>query len=444
MTEQGRPAPYLNHFRLDKVLARGGMGEVYLGFDTSLQRAVAIKVIRPELARQTSFLDRFLREARAQAQVSHSNVVQVYFVGEEQGTVFIAMELVDGGSLAETSKKKTGAIDWHDALRHMRGLAEGLREAGRLNIIHRDIKPANILLDRFGLAHIADFGLAAAVFSREADTQPDGLPLTTASLPKLTQVGAVMGSPPYMSPEQAAGEALDVRADIYSLGASFYEVLAGQPPTRAETFHELQAFLKGPPPKTLLQLRPDLPRRFVAIIDRCMQRDASRRFASYDELIAELDRAVPRPVVKASAVPRVLSWLIDVALFAAVTRATLTLFPLAGFLTLAVWVLGGARLLGSTPGQWMMRLSLRQPPDAKAAFGRIALRFALQHGWLAFAALTVGSLYRSQTEALSYVYAAAALVLFAVSMLGSATALSKSRRTAVDLITGTQVLVDVR
>src|SRR5205807_1675531 len=121
-----------NHFRLDKVLAAGGMGEVYLGFDESLQRPVALKVIRPELAQQQSFLDRFIREARAQAQVTHSNVVQVFFVGQERDTVFIAMELVDGGSLHDKLHKDK-ALDWRDALKHMRGVAEGLREAARLN-----------------------------------------------------------------------------------------------------------------------------------------------------------------------------------------------------------------------------------------------------------------------------------------------------------------------
>jgi hypothetical protein len=431
---------YLNHFRLDRVLAAGGMGEVYLGFDESLQRPVALKVIRPELASQASFLDRFIREARAQAQVTHSNVVQVFFVGKESDTVFIAMELVDGGSLHDRTASAR-PLDWQEALTHMRGVAEGLREAARLNIIHRDIKPANILLDRFGLAHLADFGLAAPVYSSEKG-EP-GAPANAAALPKLTQVGAVMGSPPYMSPEQARGDVLDVRTDIYGLGATFYELLAGKAPTNAQTLMELDRFMKGPPPTRLQDLAKDLPRRFAAVIDRCMERDLKARFQTWDELIAALNAAKPRPIVPAGSGPRVLSWVLDVAVFAAVTRFTLQMTPLLGFLVLAVWVVGGGAVLGASPGQWMMRLKLRRPPDLPVPIGRAALRFALLDGWLAFAALALVSAYRSG-DTLLYVYAGAAALLVAVSALGSLVKLfTKDGRTLVDRLSGTRVLVDV-
>jgi hypothetical protein len=437
---------YLNHFRLDRVLAAGGMGEVYLGFDESLQRPVALKVIRPELARQQSFLDRFIREARAQAQVTHSNVVQVFFVGQERDVVFIAMELVDGGSLHDLLHKSEKKLAWQDALKHMRGLAEGLNEAARLNIIHRDIKPANILLDRFGLAHLADFGLAAPVYSRdmsEESTETEIKPLTSASLPKLTQVGAVMGSPPYMSPEQARGDELDVRTDIYGLGATFYELLSGKAPTNAATLMELEKFMKGPPPPRLQDLATDLPRRFAAVIDRCMERELSKRFQTWDELIAALDAATPRPIVPAGSGPRVLSWLIDLTVFAAVTRVTLQMAPLLGFLALALWVLAGGALLSASPGQWMMRLKLRRPPDLRAPPWRVWLRFLLQHGWLAFGALAVAALYRGG-EGLAYAWAGAAALLFALGVLGSVAKLfNKDGRTLVDLLSGTRVLVDV-
>ncbi len=430
-------AQYLNHFRLDKELASGGMGSVYLGFDESLQRPVAIKLIRPELARQQSFLDRFIREARAQAQVTHSNVVQVYFVGQERDVVFIAMELVDGGSLA--GKR----IGWQDALKHMRGLAEGLREAARLNIIHRDIKPANILLDRFGLAHLADFGLAAPVFSRDTGEPMSKTPTRSAALPVLTQVGSVMGSPPYMSPEQARGDQLDVRTDIYGLGATFYELLAGKAPTTAVTLHELERFMQGPPPATLQSLNLELPRKVAALIDRCMSRDLSQRFQTYDELIEAIDAAAPRPIVPAATVPRVLSWLVDVAIFSAVTRVTLQVWPLLGFLALFGWVVMGALVVGSTPGQWMLRLKLRKPPDNPAPLGRVVLRFATQHGWLAFASLTVASIYESSGAAL-FVYAGLGALLFLVGVGGSVLApFSKERRTLADRLSGTRVLVDV-
>ena len=439
LTEAVDPGRYLNHFRLDKVLAAGGMGEVYLGFDTSLQRQVALKVIRPELASAPSFADRFLREARAQAQIAHSNVVQVYFVGQERTVLFMAMELVDGGSLAdrlEAGKR----ISWQDAVRHMRGLAEGLREAARLNIIHRDIKPANILLDRFGLAHLADFGLAAPVNSRER--APSAVDPTTPTLPNLTQVGAVMGSPPYMSPEQARGDVLDVRTDIYALGASFYELLCGEPPTRAQTVTELMVFVVGPPPARLSVRAPQVPAPVAQIIDRCMERDLTKRCQDYDHLIASLDAAAPRPEVPASGVQRALAWLIDVAVFAAAARFTLQLFAPVGFLALALWVGLGLVLVGSTPGQWMMRTVLRRPGDVPVSFFRGFARFLLQHGWLLFLSLTIAAVYRSDQVV---VWAAGAGLGFVVSVLGGLAALfTRGRRSLVDILTGTQVLVDVR
>ncbi|MFT3842272.1 MAG: protein kinase [Myxococcaceae bacterium] len=437
-----RPARYLNHFRLDKAIASGGMGEVYLGYDTSLQRPVALKVIRPELARNPAFADRFLREARAQAQISHSNVVQVYFVGQEGDVLFMAMELVDGGSLSDQlhSGKK---LDWRDALKHMRGLAEGLSEAARLSIVHRDIKPANVLLDRFGLAHLADFGLAAPVMSRD---QGEQAPVSVGSaLPKLTRVGTVMGSPPYMSPEQAKGDPLDVRADIYSLGASFYELMCGEPPTKAETFKELTQFLIGPPPMPLSQRMPDVPPKFARLIDRCMERDKALRFQSYDELLKALDEAQPRPQIPGSTVQRLLAWSIDLTVFAAATRLTFSLQPLLGFVTLVVWLLLGLALTGSTPGQWMMRLSLRRPGDLKAGAARGLLRGLLQHGWLALATLAVAFAYHSGEPAVLYGLAAGAALLFVLGVVGSLLALfDKQRRTLVDRLSGTQVLVDVR
>ncbi len=435
---------YLNHFRLDKVLAAGGMGEVYLGFDTSLQRQVALKVIRPELASAATFADRFLREARAQAQVAHSNVVQVYFVGQEKDVLFMAMELVDGGSL-EDALQAGKKLSWQDAVRHMRGLAEGLREAARLNIIHRDIKPANILLDRFGLAHLADFGLAAPVNSREKPAELSSQPPTAANLPKFTQVGAVMGSPPYMSPEQAKGLELDARADIYALGATFYELLCGSAPNNATTFTELMNFVMGPPPPTLRQRAKHVPARVADLIDRCMERDLSRRFQSYDALMDALDEAAPRPEVPASVMMRVLAWLIDVSIFAAAARFTVQSFAPTGFVALMVWVALGLFTVASTPGQWMMRTVLRRPGDLPVSKLRALGRFAAQHGWLAFGSLALAGAYRSEGSAAVFASAAMAGLGFLVGVLGSAAALfTKGRRSLVDILTGTEVLVDVR
>jgi hypothetical protein len=148
--------------------------------------------------------------------------------------------------------------------------------------------------------------------------------------------------------------------------------------------------------------------------------------------------------VPAGAVPRVLSWGVDLAVFGAVTRVTLQMWPLLGFLALAVWVIAGSLLLGSSPGQWMLRLKLRRPPDARVRFPRVLARFTLQHGWLAFSALALASLYQSSLATVSYLFAAIAAVGFLIGVVGSAAKLfTREGRTVVDLLSGTRVLVDV-
>ncbi|MGZ6028406.1 MAG: serine/threonine-protein kinase, partial [Myxococcaceae bacterium] len=223
------PGTYLHHFRVDRHIAAGGMGAVYLGFDTSLNRPVALKTLRPELARDPSFLARFQREAQSQANLVHPHVVQVYFVGEERGVWFMAMQLVDGGSLQE-AVDRGGPLPWTQVATHFVGLAEALVEAARMGIIHRDLKPANVLLDRYGIAHVADFGL---VTGTHAPSDHDTLvksPL--ASVAGLSIAGSVMGTLPYMPPEQLRGQRLDQRADVYGLGATVYHLLVGEPPVK--------------------------------------------------------------------------------------------------------------------------------------------------------------------------------------------------------------------
>ncbi len=447
-TPQHRPAvgtDFLQHFRLDRLLARGGMGEVYLGYDTQLERPVAIKVVRPEFVQQPGFLDRFLREARAQAQVAHSNVVQVYFVGQAGESAFMAMELVDGGDLATLVEQK-GLLSWRDALKHMLGIAEGLQEAARLGIIHRDIKPQNIMLDRNGVAHLADFGLAAPVNATRLEValgDETTATTTTANLPKLTQFGMVMGTPAYMAPEQARGEELDHRADIYALGASFYELLGGRSPNEAGTLASLQAFHQGKPPPLLRTLQPGVPKPLAAVIDRCMEREKGKRFESYEQLIEALEAARPRPVVTASSTVRVLAWAIDAGVFAVVARSTLKISPFIAIATLAAWWLAGAAVTGSSPGQYMMRLCLRTLDDERVPMPRLLMRLGLQHGWLVFGSLFISAAYSG--GGLTEVLAIVATLLFLLGVGGSLAALGHPmRQTVVDRLTSSRVRVDVR
>jgi hypothetical protein len=439
----------LHHFRLERAIAEGGMGRVYLGFDLSLQRPVAVKVIRPEYAKDPAFASRFIREARAQAQIVHSNVVQVFYVGQEGDTLFMVMELVEGGSLGGLLREK-GPLDWKAAHKHFLALANGLREADRLQIIHRDIKPDNVLLDRFGEAHLADFGLAAPVLSREAVTMPDLSRAPNPALPSLTQVGSVMGSPPYMSPEQAMGEPLDARSDLYALGATMLELLTGAAPTRASTLTELQTFHDGPPPPPLTPRRGRIPASFAAIVDRCLERDLTKRFQSWDELIAALEAAAPKPQIDAGILPRVMAWVLDVSVFALalVTSAALPV-PLGARVALAFGVLVaflaiGAKVTHATPGLWMMRLLLTSPEGEERPTSALVLRGVVQHLWLVFGGLALAALYNAWSTSVQLVLLVALTITFAVGVLGALLRLSATRRTLIDRLFGTRALVFVR
>ncbi len=303
----------LRHFRVDRRIAEGGMGEVYRGFDTSLGRPVAIKVVRPELAQDPRFLQIFQREAQAQANVVHSHVLQAYFVGEEAGIWFLAMQIVEGGTLEEVLVRGE-LLSWKDAARHMNAVVAGMAEAARLGIVHRDIKPANILLDRAGEAHLADFGLATSTGLLPTADGPSTGP--NSRKPGSTHAGAIMGTLEYMPPEQLDGKPLDERADIYAIGASFYQLLTGRLPYAVTDIPSTKAAHQGPPPEPLRKLRPEVPRGFAKLIDRCLSRDASARPASHAELLGILAKVGPRPEVRPSAIVRGLSLILDLVPFA--------------------------------------------------------------------------------------------------------------------------------
>ncbi|MDP2339774.1 MAG: protein kinase [Deltaproteobacteria bacterium] len=459
---------FLAHFRVDKRLAAGGMGEVYLGFDPSLQRPVAIKTIRPELARDQGFLSRFLREAVAQANVVHPAVVQVYFAGVDRpavpagagapvvgdgGTWFIAMQVVDGGSLYDVLKDKK-TLTWQQAADHMTGLVEGLCVAEERGIVHRDIKPANILIDRRGRALLADFGLAVAAGARDmgeaTSAVAEGAPAFAGEagesaqlqLMSITQVGVVMGTPEYVAPEQLKIGAVDVRADIYALAATFFHLMTGTPIADARNLPSIIAMYEtGFKAKPIRSVRPSIPKAFADVIDRCLQVDRDQRPATMKELLGLLRRAAPQPEVPASPVLRTLVWAIDVAPFVAVSALTYEVAPWAGPLLFFIAGLVGMFAVDSTPGIWLMRLRLRTVVDGDVSVPRGYARFALQHGW--YVPLTIGwsALYAGSDL---YVALIVGAVWFALSSLGALGALFGSHQTLHDKLTGTRVLVDVR
>src|SRR5438093_1930353 len=200
---------FSKRYRIEREIARGGMAEVYLARDESLNRQVALKALFPEFAREPSFVERFRREAQAAANLNHPNIVGIYDWGQESGTYFIVMEYVEGRSLRDLIRSEA-PLDANQAAEITAEIASALAFAHRGGVVHRDVKPGNVLLTQSGTVKVTDFGIARAGTS-------DGL----------TQTGSVMGSATYFSPEQAQGLAVDGRSDVYSVGVVLYEMVCG-------------------------------------------------------------------------------------------------------------------------------------------------------------------------------------------------------------------------
>ncbi|MFP5441925.1 MAG: serine/threonine-protein kinase, partial [Gammaproteobacteria bacterium] len=243
-------------------LGRGAMGVVYRAEDTRLRRPVALKVLLPHVAHDESLRERFLREAQAVARLNHRNIVQVYDLVEGEDGCRIAMEFVRGPSLAELAGRQPQAIG--DVLRWGSELADALACAHEQNVIHRDLKPANVLMSELTQPKITDFGLARFTDNNESQA---------------TQIGTVMGSPAYMSPEQAAGLATDARSDIYAFGILLYELLSGRPPFTGESTQVMAAQVTRAP-EDIRGKRDDLPEALAALVMELLQKAPDDRPAS--------------------------------------------------------------------------------------------------------------------------------------------------------------------
>jgi hypothetical protein len=295
-TQAGKPTPpgaelaagmRLGHFRIVRKLGAGGMGEVYLATDLALDRPVAIKVLPSGL----------IKEARAQARVHHPHVGHIYFIGEEAGRLYFAMEYVTGKTLAE--RVAEGPLPVEDALSVIRAAVLGLREAQRSGFTHRDVKPSNLMVDSHGVLKVLDFGLAAGAPEQVGDG-----PVAQTML---------AGTPLYMAPEQARGEAIDFRADIYALGASLYHLVSGRPPFVADSVDQLLSM-------HATAVRPSVPRggnprtmitAIDALIARMMAPNPADRFGSYDELLRELELASLQHTRPAGVWVRAIAMLVD-------------------------------------------------------------------------------------------------------------------------------------
>lgn len=262
----------LGDYRLLRKLGRGGMGEVYLAEQESLRRQVALKVLHPNLATDASYVRRFTHEARAAAKLTHANIVQIYEVGQAEGIHYIAQEYVPGQNLRQMLSRR-GPLEIGTAVMVIRQVAAALHKASEQGIVHRDIKPENILLTPEGEVKVADFGLAR---------------VTTDAELHLTQLGMTMGSPLYMSPEQAEGRQADPRSDLYSFGATCYHMLAGRPPFTADSPLAVAVHHLKTEPQPLTQLRPDVPEGLAKIVHRLLSKQPRERFQSAAEVLVAL------------------------------------------------------------------------------------------------------------------------------------------------------------
>ncbi len=266
----------IGEYRILGRLGEGGMGVVYKAVHTTLDREVALKVMRPELAGNERFVARFLREARTAARIDHPNIVTVYDAGMDAGYLFIAMRLVPGGDLAQAVRDR-GPMPQVDALVVIARCLSGLLAIRDGGLVHRDIKPANILLERDGMPRLADLGLARSV---EIDDQ-------------LSQAGTVQGTPAFMSPEQARNDRkVDVRSDIYSLGATLYALLSGIPPFSGKSAYDTVAQVLYGEADPVRSRNPQVHPRVEALVKRAMARDAAQRPQQPEDFIAEIDEVL--------------------------------------------------------------------------------------------------------------------------------------------------------
>lgn len=289
----------LKYYRITAKLGEGGMGEVYRATDTKLGREVAIKVLPASIERDPHSLARFEREAKALAALNHPHIAGIHDFDAERGTHFLVMELVEGETLAE--RLRQGPLPIQETLAVARQMAEAIQEAHEKGIIHRDLKPGNVKITPSGRVKILDFGLAkmTQTFHGEAasGTPPSA---EAATLPvDSTRPGAVMGTPAYMSPEQARGLEVDKRTDIWAFGCCLFECLSGRKPFRGRTASDLMAeVLKSEPDWS--QIPPETPHAVVTLLRRCLEKEPSRRLSAIGDIAIMLDESTRGPTAAAS------------------------------------------------------------------------------------------------------------------------------------------------
>jgi serine/threonine protein kinase len=279
----------LAHFEILAPIGAGGMGEVYRARDTKLERDVALKTLPPEVAADPMRRKRFLNEARAVAALNHPNIVTIFSVEEDAGLHFLTMELIEGQPLGAVISESGLALERF--LDIALPLTDALSAAHDLGVVHRDLKPSNVMLTENGRPKILDFGLATFVKPDESAAQPAEASSESAlsTRTQITGEGTIVGTMPYMSPEQIEAKPVDVRSDVFSLGIILYEMATGRRPFHGDTGPSLMSSILKDVPPPVMHLNPQLPGDLGRIISRCLEKEPDRRFRSAREVNRDLD-----------------------------------------------------------------------------------------------------------------------------------------------------------
>src|SRR5690348_10458917 len=282
------PGTTLSHYRMIEKLGGGGMGVVYRAEDLSLGREVALKFLPEETAHDRIALERFEREARAAAAINHPNICTVYEVGEYDGRPFLAMEMLEGQTLKHRIGNKPVPLD--SLMSWAIQICDGLDAAHARGIVHRDIKPPNLFITTRGQAKILDFGLAklATAGRQVRATIPERT--ETAAVDVLTTPGSAAGTPGYMSPEQARGEELDARTDLFSLGIVLYELATGKMPFEGKTSGAVMGAILHESPVPPSHINPEIPPKLEEIINKALEKDRDVRYQHAADLRSDLKR----------------------------------------------------------------------------------------------------------------------------------------------------------
>ena len=356
------------HFRVESEVGRGGMGEVYLATDLALDRPVAVKILPHGVAKDEQFRARFIREARAQARIMHPHICHIYFIGEQDEQLFFAMELVDGENL-QKRLERLGKLPVAESIEIITQAARGLREAERHGFIHRDIKPSNLLVDRNGVVKLVDFGLVKSATARDGSETERG--------------EAIVGTPLYIAPEQARGDPVDFRADMYGLGVTLHHLVTGKPPFSGETpLAIVSKHLSDPRPLIEASRRGTL---LDTLLDRMMAKRPGDRFASYDELLDALADLAPDRTRPAGVTPRAIALGLDLLLVGAVAAliagglrylgVSIQVFPILAALYGILLPARNGRTIGKTALEIEVRAGGRR---GGVGLGRAVRRFAVE------------------------------------------------------------------